>query len=317
MRWDIDHLGQHPTDIQLTKIAERGASLRRRLTAWFQAQDLHIPAARILRSRHKTSAHSTAAEIPLFLPSQIYDADVSCPDYLLKIEWHLRFAQAMDSLELLRKLLLSRTAIITYKKQHTHGQREGTKSSEALTHASEKIGACAARYRLHRQVAVRFASGMGFIGVDDVLKPLTDSDIRGINGNAMDCDQRESETSLSWIWKSLGPESNSDAGIAEGEFQVYFLSNAYHRCSQHYEFHGVKLAHVLIDGKRSVYCCRRRCGEPWRHSKRKQRFGTNEVLHCYQICLLRWYRVGVRMPGDRDQFVGRWRITVVNAGYRG
>lgn len=221
MRWDIDHIGQHPTDIQLTKIAERGASLRRRLTAWFQAQDLHIPAARILRSRHKPSANSTAAEIPLFLPSQMYDAGVSCPEYLLNIEWRLRFAHALDSLEFLRKLLLSRTAIITYKTQHTHGQREGTKSSEALTHASEKIGACAARYRIHRQMAVRFASRMNFIGVDDVLKPLADSDIRGINGNAMDCDQQQSEASLSWIWKSLGPESTSDAGIAEGEFLIH------------------------------------------------------------------------------------------------
>lgn len=219
LQWDIDHLGQHPTDIQLTKIAERGASLRRRLMAWFTAQDLHIPAARILRSRHKVSTQSTAAEIPLFLPSQMRNAGVTCPAYLLKIEWHLQFAHAFDSLELLRKLLLTRTAIITYKKQHTHGQREGLKSSEALTRASEKIGACAARYRLHRKMAVDFASQMGFVGVEDVLKPLADADIRGINASAMDC-EHEVETSLSWIWKVLGPESNSDAGIAEGEFRL-------------------------------------------------------------------------------------------------
>lgn len=150
----------------------------------------------------------------------MYDAGVTCPIYLLNIEWRLRFAQAVDCLELLRKLLLTRTAIITYKIQHTHGQREGLKSSEALKRASEKIGACAARYRLHRKVAVKFASQMGFVGLDDVLKPLADADIRGINGNAMD-GEREAEISLSWIWKSLGPESNSDAGIAEGKFLDY------------------------------------------------------------------------------------------------
>lgn len=160
---------------------------------------------------------STAAEIPLFLPSQMYEAGVMCPTYLLKIEWHLRFAQACGCLKLLQKLLLSRTAIITYEKQHTHGQREGLKSSESLACASEKISACAAWYRLHRKTAVEFASQMGFVGIDDVLKPLLEADIRGINANAMG-GEPEAETSLSWIWKGLGPESKSDAGIAEVEF---------------------------------------------------------------------------------------------------
>lgn len=176
-----------------------------------------IPATRILRSRHKSSMQSTAAEIPLFLPSQMYEAGVMCPTYLLKIKWHLRFTQACDCLELLQKLLLSCTAIITYKKQHTHGQREGLKSSESLACASEKIGACAARYCLHCKTAVEFASQMGFVAVNDMLKPLLEVDIRGINANAMDSEP-EAEISLSWIWKGLGPESNSDAGIAEGEF---------------------------------------------------------------------------------------------------
>lgn len=203
----------------MTKIAESGAALRRRLAGWFKAQALHVPVSSILRARFKSSpGKTTAADLPLFLPSQIFESGADCPQYLLNIEWRLRFAHALDSLELIRKLLLSRTAIITYKKEHTHGQREGTKSSEALASAAQKLNASAARYRTHYKMISRFASQLNVVGLEGVLHPLHDNDIRGINKDAMDVDL-EPGVSMSWIWKGAGASTGDEAAsVAEGSF---------------------------------------------------------------------------------------------------
>ncbi|KAF9065627.1 hypothetical protein BDP27DRAFT_1366228 [Rhodocollybia butyracea] len=142
LRWDAGQLGQHATLLQQAKIKERATALARRVGAWTAIQQFHLPAATILRSR-RASANT------------VLDG-AECPRHLLEIEWELRQGLALDVLETLRQQLLSRAAVLDYKRVHTHGQYQGSRSATVLASLAAKIGACAARYRTHQAVLIPF-----------------------------------------------------------------------------------------------------------------------------------------------------------------
>lgn len=156
----------------------------------------------------------SVADIPLFLPSAVMLGHGPCAHDLLEIEWKLRASQGLDTLENLRKYLLSRTAISKYKQRYTHGQYDMLRSSRAIETVNAKIGACAARYRLHRTVLLQTSPLLNLVGSELLFKELQEQDIRGIERDAMDA-ELERTTSLSWIWMGAGIDLNNQDTINE------------------------------------------------------------------------------------------------------
>ncbi|KIK58470.1 hypothetical protein GYMLUDRAFT_246160 [Collybiopsis luxurians FD-317 M1] len=232
LKWDRDHLGQHLTNLQQLKTKESAVSLCRRIEIWLQAQHLLVPAACILRNR-VISSTSTATKIPLFLPSAVVHAGGACPPHLLELKWKLRFTKGIDALETLHKYLLSRTAIIKYKIDHTHGQYEGSRSSKALATVNAKIGAGVAKYRIHQAVVSELAGPkhLNLVETDAIFKVLRDRDVCGIEKDAMDA-ELEGDVSLSWIWVNDMINPNDQETISECFHIAWCKSRARAHCWQ-------------------------------------------------------------------------------------
>ncbi|KIK66951.1 hypothetical protein GYMLUDRAFT_55551 [Collybiopsis luxurians FD-317 M1] len=217
LKYNTDNLGLHSTPLQKSKIKECITTLCRRIDNWSQAQHFHLLAAQILCNR-AVGAHNTASGIPLFLPSAALASNTPCDCSLLQIEWELRFRKALDALECLRKYLLSRTAIIKYKQDHTHGQHNGVRSSRAIASVESKIGACAAHYCIHCHVLTMLQQPLNLVGVDAVLQDLRDADIRGISVEELTDDK-----TISWIWKNAGIDPKNQDSINDGIYFIYLV----------------------------------------------------------------------------------------------
>ncbi|KIK55233.1 hypothetical protein GYMLUDRAFT_62671 [Collybiopsis luxurians FD-317 M1] len=182
-----------------------------------------------------------ATKIPLFLLSAVVCASGACPPHFLEIQWKLRFAKGINALEMLHKYLLSWTAIVKYKVDHTHGHYEGSCSSKVLTTVNAKIGACIAKYRIHQTVILELAGPcyLNLVRMDAVFKVLQDKDVCRINRDAMDTNL-EGNVTLSWIWVNEGIDPNDQETINEFSH------------SQAYELLGANLKPEPIAGKRRV-----------------------------------------------------------------
>ncbi|KAJ3905079.1 hypothetical protein F5879DRAFT_988649 [Lentinula edodes] len=210
--FDHDQLGKHATPLQLAKIVERATNVRSRAEAWIVVQALYMPVTTVLRAESESRLRSTAAgDIQLFLPGAVFDAGRTCDVKLIDTEWRLRFAAAHDELEKIRKYMISRTCIINYKQKYGHGQREGTRTATALDSLDLKIQACAARYRMHYNMIVRYSDTLGKSNIwHDTLRPLKDTDMRDLDGSVKDC---LDGARVSWIWLSTPKDVASDEHI--------------------------------------------------------------------------------------------------------
>lgn len=188
------------------------------MEAFFEAQAQHLPSAKDLRDLANAEPGSSALwKIPLMFPSEIINRGGTCSKSILDIEWRLRYAACHDALEMLRKHLLTRTRLISYKMKYLHGQYEGTRSSQTITSISDKIAGCAARYRASRGMVHKFSQRVGRIAPE--LRELRDEDIRGIDREAMD-DTREMSVSMSWIWSALGIDAGDDKAMHDSKWHL-------------------------------------------------------------------------------------------------
>ena len=108
LRADINGIGQHATDNQRAALLECGNRIRRKIEAWSEIQHLYMPSVASLRAkvdREGGGKPQDATTLELFLPSQILSL-VECDHQLYSFEWHLRFAQAHDALNDIRRLLV-------------------------------------------------------------------------------------------------------------------------------------------------------------------------------------------------------------------
>ena len=108
LKADTDKLGKHATDNQCAAVLERANRLRRRINAWSEIQHLYMPGVALLHAKEdKEGGRKTldATSLSLFLPSQIIDC-ADCDQLLFEFEWRLRFAQAHDALNEIRRLLI-------------------------------------------------------------------------------------------------------------------------------------------------------------------------------------------------------------------
>ncbi|KAJ3904464.1 hypothetical protein F5879DRAFT_922255 [Lentinula edodes] len=196
----FDHtaLGNHPTLLQLAKIVERSTNLRSRIHAWIGVQALYMPRTTLLRAEYVNQSSET------------------CNVRLIDIEWRLRFAAAHDEVEKIRKSLLSRTSVINYKRDYGHGQRQGTRSAAVMDTLDNNINACAARYRIHHDMLLKYGATLGKNSSwMDSLRPLKQKDLRQPDGRLEDKIDGRGAGYVSWIWLATPSDVMSDQNVAD------------------------------------------------------------------------------------------------------
>lgn len=147
-KYHSKHQSLHPTDLQKAQLTDRGFGILRQMEAFFEAQAQHLPSAKDLRDLACAEPGSSALwNIPLMFPSEILDRGGTCSKSIIDREWRLRYAACHDVLEMMRKHLLTRTGLISYKMKYLHGQYDRTQSSQTVSSITDKIASCAAKYR--------------------------------------------------------------------------------------------------------------------------------------------------------------------------
>ncbi|KAJ8515159.1 hypothetical protein ONZ45_g7382 [Pleurotus djamor] len=208
---DAAKLGPHSTEIQQTHIIERRNRLHRRIAAWRLVQQLYIPTVTpfILNDGHASDIDPEC--LHLYLPSAMMpsdDAEALLPPELLRLaeyEWRLRYAQGLDHLAELRRLLLLRSTMYQSKDRYSRGQYHSTRSATLLANVQARVNETRDRYRACYNALVK----------------LNDNDVRSLR-QGQDLSSLESEGSrqaegfrtLSWIWSAQRPSNGSGDATA-------------------------------------------------------------------------------------------------------
>ncbi|KAH9913407.1 uncharacterized protein B0H18DRAFT_960370 [Fomitopsis serialis] len=207
---DAAGLTAHSPDDQRASIIRRRNNLQVRIDAWRETQDVYMPGVAAVRSRaaEASAAPVLAENIRLYLPSAVLgDSRVMLPSSLLEIERRLRFAQANDSLEQLRRHLRARTKLFNIKDRDVRGQRYNTRSRAYIDSVQAKIDADAERYRAAHAALLIIDPG-DVAKWQKVLKPLLRTDVRAMH-QGLD-DETEGRKTLSWIWRTSGASGSVD-----------------------------------------------------------------------------------------------------------
>ncbi|KAM6490384.1 hypothetical protein JOM56_014148, partial [Amanita muscaria] len=200
---DTNSLGQHATDKQRADILERGNRLRRKFDAWCDIQHLYMPGVASLRAKedHEGGGNSfDTSALELYLPSEII-GKASCEMNLFEYEWRLRFAQAHDALNTIRRLLILRSRLHRSKERFARGQFHNTRSVVVLNRLNSRIDYSVKQYRTTRIRLQRLAEKLLKVGWDQSLRVLQDEDIRPLDE---DDGRSEGRRVLSWIWRIQG-----------------------------------------------------------------------------------------------------------------
>lgn len=226
MRRDV--AGQSkPTTLQTTSVVERRTLLAKRISRFREIQGVYMPGidaqvlAHSLRAtRHPstnsttTSSTSTSAtsihieDAKLFLPSELtrIEREEYCDASLPLVEDRLRYSEASDALEKIRRQLRTRTFTNQFKIKNVTGQRLNTRSRAAQGTIDEGVKISQLRYTRAR-AALLALRGPGEWEV--TLQVLASADVRGLN-----------ERGLTDIEKADERQVRQTAGIPEDEEEI-------------------------------------------------------------------------------------------------
>lgn len=144
--------------------------------------------------------------IKLWLPSSLPARDVMCAPGLPLIEFRLRYAQAADSLNQLRRLVrLLRGLALQSQKHPSPTERTRTRSRSLFQGMQAKIDQVSARYR-DALTALRRLHPSG--GWRSFFRELKKEDIRGPGREFYE--SSESRFTPSWIWSVQAPSHSPD-----------------------------------------------------------------------------------------------------------
>ena len=212
---EVAKLGSHATNLMKAKVLERSNALKRKFDAWTAIQHLYLPFVALLRSRDDSLSMSPVAvqDLKLFLPSTL-GREWTCPIHFLRYEWDFRYAQAQETLNDLRGLLLLQSHMLNSKGRYVRGQKQLTKSTKLLARVDEKVAMTATKYRRIRVALNNLSPTVLVTNWQDELRPLGDDDVAGLT--CMDVAGSEGRKKLSWIWKVHGTGADADAGAQVG-----------------------------------------------------------------------------------------------------
>ncbi|KAJ7156814.1 hypothetical protein C8R43DRAFT_1125395 [Mycena crocata] len=194
---DVKATGAHPTKNQSRAMVERTSKLRRKIVSWIEIQRGFFPvvvtlraredAARARAAREQTRPGVQVYEMPLWLPSAIMKlpgaARRAVPPILKEAQLHeyrLRVGQSNEALDEIRRQLLVRTHLFKVKDAYSRGVRENTRSSDKIDVCNDRIRRMTAQYRAARAVLVVLGPVLKKDEWEKTLKPLLDSDVRGM-----------------------------------------------------------------------------------------------------------------------------------------
>jgi hypothetical protein len=130
--------------------------------------------------RNSDGTNDSPLDISLWLPSAI-SGKIPCDPHLYAFEWDLRYAQANNALDNLRRNLQLCSHLYKYKDCFATGQQANTRANTTISHAQSYIAASVARYRVARKTLVSLAV---ILNKDDAWKvtilDLKDEDVRGM-----------------------------------------------------------------------------------------------------------------------------------------
>lgn len=215
LRKQYGSIGEKSTDHQHATALEHLNTLRRKLEAWFKIQQSYVPGVQNLRDlQMRTLKNPAVFDMPLLLPSALRAPHIPS---LWDIEWRLRYAQAHDALEGVRRHLRLCSHLYHFKDRFVHGQGPNTRARSVIKKAQDKVDEHADRYRRARAALVSLSTILGKAGWEGTLKTLADEDVRQMTEGMPG--QSEGKRTLSWIWRTtplVGPEDVDDPELQEG-----------------------------------------------------------------------------------------------------
>jgi hypothetical protein len=192
----------HAQDRQRTSFQLHSNALSRKINAWITKQKLYTPCIVVLRNTENHSASPRPVyQTPLWLPSEI-SSKMIFDRRLADIEWHLRIAQAYESLDQLQNNLQIRSYLFRFKDRFIRGQTANTRARNTIATVQARIDANVETYRAAHAALLSLGLLLGKVGWQGKLQPLGDSDVREISEGGDG--ESEGRRRLSWIWKTLG-----------------------------------------------------------------------------------------------------------------
>ncbi|KAI0054472.1 hypothetical protein BV25DRAFT_1817015, partial [Artomyces pyxidatus] len=205
------------TALQEVQTQESRTAILRQIFKFRTEQEARMPNVGRHFEIDDNAEASTPETIRLYLPSDIpaEDRNRLCAADLQQMEARLRYAQACDALEELRRQLRIRTYLNQFKVKNITGQRPNTQARGVQARVDNKVKAAANRYRRCRAAHHKLVGGGTW---ENHLRVLQDEDIRGLGDRAV-LEQEEQEHSqsrrpLSWLWFAVGLSAeNTDPGL--------------------------------------------------------------------------------------------------------
>ena len=146
--------------------------------------------------------------VQLWLPSDLPQPsrDNLCVPGLASIEYHHRYAAAVDAIQDMRRFLQFSQAIITKTQSHISNTQK-TRNNSQTKKVRQKIAQAAATYRVCRSAISKLSPNEEFGPWKEHLRELTKEDLRGpVRG---DSETSESRHRASWIWTTPALRSRS------------------------------------------------------------------------------------------------------------
>ncbi|KAL4259108.1 hypothetical protein AB1N83_010863 [Pleurotus pulmonarius] len=187
---------------QRSQLIERRSRLQRRIIAWCQLQSLYMPGVLSLRDSAHENPSPLAESVHLFLPSAVI-ANNPCDKKLAGYEWRLCYGLAFDCLAELRRHLLVLNTMYQSKDQLIRGQHHNTRSNGLIQGVQTRIKYVSHKYRACRSALVSLSEPLRKGDEwESILRPLLDTDIRGLREGEDASSSSEGRRQLSWIWSS-------------------------------------------------------------------------------------------------------------------
>ncbi|KAH7918799.1 hypothetical protein BV22DRAFT_1199825 [Leucogyrophana mollusca] len=212
-------LSAHATDSQKARLQQTSNTLQRKVEAWIAIQVLYMPPVSLLRARAAGENHGDEPEKPedikLWLPSQL-EPSVTCDTRLQNYEWRLRFAQAGDALNDVRRYVRLESYLLGFKDRNLRGQGANTRARNTLAKVAMRRETAKSRYDAARGALKALGGVLGKVGWESAYQELTGNDMRSIQD--LLAGETEGRRTLSWIWKTSGILSrpDNDEGLQDG-----------------------------------------------------------------------------------------------------
>ncbi|KAJ7037089.1 hypothetical protein C8F04DRAFT_1180815 [Mycena alexandri] len=250
--FDTAATGLHPTTNQRRVMVERTSKLRRKIVAWMDIQHGFFPSVKVLRSKEDEARARIARTQPI--PGlKVHELKLWLPSALMKLpgasggmstlqteavryEYRLRVGQAIEALDEIRRQLLVRTRLYKRKDANVRGVRDNMRSKSALNVLDNRVRRMATQYRVARRALETLGSALGERSWEKALKPLQESDVRGMPRATFGDPERQrggtqrgskqpsrkkakkdaEPAEMSWIWV-VQVDPGNPAAVSEGE----------------------------------------------------------------------------------------------------